>query len=141
MKHVLKLLQSYLAGRYRVVFDSRNAAPQVPVSESLGPAKPLSSPAVAALYRGPGEDILYASVTAPAILERKVYVDTQSPEAWLRNRCAARWQAAMKIGFPEYCPHWEGEPTGDGWYHESTGGKAFRSAEEAMDAAMAATGN
>lgn len=59
----------------------------------------------------------------------------------LRSAIGDRWQAGLRFGFPEFCSHWEGAPdgTGVGWYHELTGDQHFRTAEEAMDAAIATT--
>ena len=48
---------------------------------------------------------------------------------------AERWRWGVMNGWPEYCPHWEGSETGDGWYHENTGEQRFDSAEAAIDAA------
>jgi hypothetical protein len=50
---------------------------------------------------------------------------------------AERWQAGKRLGFPEFCPHWDGAPNGNGWYHPRLGDACFDSPEDAIDAALA----
>lgn len=52
------------------------------------------------------------------------------------RRDAERWKFGLLYGWPEYCPHWEGAPKGDGWYHDLTGLNRFDTADAAIDAAM-----
>jgi len=48
---------------------------------------------------------------------------------------AERWRWACENGWPEFCSHWQGSPTGMGWYHEKTGTRRYGSANAAIDAA------
>jgi hypothetical protein len=62
---------------------------------------------------------------------------TAEQEAEGLRKDAERWQAGKRLGFPEFCPHWDGAPNGNGWYHPRLGDACFDSPEDAIDAALA----